>query len=369
MDYNLEIQKLLLKKEEAYLPNDKINFIKQAIAIAAGHNDVQWSFDLRCELIEEEACTTRYTETIPAFAWLLDAYDSDPDLFDIDYIISRYRWVINQMFRNVGVSVAQIQEIFVDYKLRLQKHGYSLRSFYSAKADFGFFLDNMEIVQENIELRDKYQANSFDYWINELYVNIEYVLRKNNTDYALQLEKEIAESDLEFVYYPFAVYTSLMRHFTRRKKYNEAHKYFLKAENCLTRLENDQSTIPQIGCLIYFLSIKDKKKAWHFFEKYINWTIDADDCTITFFSIDILNLLREKQTKVLNVSPQLPWYRSDNTYNTTDLYNYYYNLAHDMVHRFDERNGNNIFSKRLEQYKDRCSNWFKSFLVRIFKRK
>ena len=349
MDYSLEIQRILIKKNEIAQPDDRINFIKNAITIADAHNDTQWGFDLRLDLINEESYTSRCTESIPAFAWVLNAYDNDPELFELERIISRYRWIINQAFRTTEVSIAQINEIFFDYKIRLRKHGYSLRSYYATKIDFAFSLNNVNEVRRNMDLLVSEDANSFDYWINELYNEIELALKLNKFDYAAQLERQISEEDLKYPYYPLGIYATFVLYCVLRKKYNKACEYFLKAEECLARIGNDQSAITCIGKLILYLSITDKDMAWRYFERYVNWSIDGDDYSTAFFSMYVLNLLKGKEERVLQVSPRLAWYRADNTYNTSDLYKYYHDTATNLTKRFDKRNGNKSFTSRMKK--------------------
>lgn len=359
MDYNLEIQRLLLKKEQAPLPDDKINIIKQAIILADSHNDLQWGFDLRVDLIDEESNTSRNFESFPAFAWMLDVYDSDPEMFDVTYLLGKYRWMISEAYRNVNISLAQIQQMLVDFKIRLQENGFSLRTFYSASADLGFFLSKDDMVEENLQLRNESDVNQmFDYWLGELYANIENALRKNNFEFAIQMEREISIDKLQYLNYPLAIYSSFIRHLTRNRKYKQAYMYFLKAEECLPALSNDQSIVNPISKMIHFLSVYDKEKAWQYFEKYVNYTINCEDCTAAFFAMDVLSLLKNtKGIKVLNVSPQIEWYRADNTYKVADLHNYYYNMAHNLAARFDERNGNKSFTTHLKRTQNLETNW------------
>ena len=371
MDYNLEIQRLLLKRDNAPLPIDRIAVLKQAINLADIHNDLQWGYDLRIDLIDEESNTTRSIDSFPAFAWIIDAYDSDPDLFNVDYLLGKYRWMIGESYRNLSISIAQLQQMLIDFKLRLKSNGYSLRTYYTAKADLGFFLNNDDMISENIELRDDEEVNqTFDYWLSELYADIEFALRKNKFEQARQLERKITVDSLEYAHYPLAIYASFTRYLTRIGDSKKAGEYLYKAEECLSKIENDQSTITSIGKLMQYLLMYDKKRAWQYFEQYVNWTIDCDDCTAVFFALDVLPLLRyEKEVKILQVNSQLPWYRLDNTYNPADLYKYYYELALNLSKRFDERNGNNVFMGRFKQSQNIQSKWgLMSVLKKIFRK-
>ena len=50
----------------------------------------------------------------------------------------------------------------------------------------------------------------------------------------------------------------------------------------------------------------------------------------------------------MKINANIPWYQSDNTYDTNELYNYYYNEALELAKRFDARNDTNFFMQQLE---------------------
>ena len=368
MDYNLDIQKLLLKKDNAPLPADRINFIKQAINIADAHNDMQWGYDLRYDLINEESNTANCIDSFPAFAWMLNAYDNDPEIFSVELILGKYRWMINESFFNINVSMAQLQQMLVDFKMRLQDNGYSLRTYYLTKADLGFFLYDIKMIEENLGLSCDEEVNhDFDDWISEMYADLEFSLRKNNFEAAAQIERKLSLHNMTYSYYPLIIYSSFVRHYTRTKKYDLANNYFTKAEESLANMGNDQSILTPVSKLIQFLSVYNKPRAWKFFEQYVNLTLNCDDCTKVFFVMDVINLLKDKGTKILHVDPQLPWYRSDNTYNVADLYQYYYNMGSHLIKRFDERNGSNSYARQLKlSLQIGSRNWFSSILNKLF---
>ena len=125
-DYSLQIQKLLIKAETQEQPDDKIKLIKEAIQLADIHNDVEWGFDLRKEIIENEKGTSRCIEGMPALSWLLEAYDQHSGIFEETEFMLEYKWMLMAACRNVNISAQQLEQIFEDYKTRSQRNGYSL---------------------------------------------------------------------------------------------------------------------------------------------------------------------------------------------------------------------------------------------------
>jgi len=93
MNYNLEIQKVLLKLKDLKSFEDKIMALKEAIQVADQHNDIDWGFDLRLDLIRQERNTSRCNESFPAFAWILHTSDANEDYFDESEFLWEYKWI------------------------------------------------------------------------------------------------------------------------------------------------------------------------------------------------------------------------------------------------------------------------------------
>lgn len=349
MDYNLQIQKLLVKADAVALPQDKLNFIKQAISVADSHNDIEWGFDLRLELIDIESDMARRAESLPAFTWILDTYDNNSDLFRERDFLWKYKWMISYVRRTVSVSVEQNESIMEDFKTRLQRNGYSLRPYYQAKAHMANFVDNQEEVRKYLNLADKeLRDNMSNCAACELDDKVELELRLGNFDTAMTMGSDLFSKKLTCAHMPFATYCTCVECFTDAKEYERAHDFFLKAEEDLRAMENDTSQISNVAKMIHFLSVYGQKdKAWEYFEQYAEWSHESDDYRCYTFAVNVLHLLKTGGELTLKVSPIMPWYKADNVYSALQLYNYYYAMATDLGAQFDNRHNTSFFTKKI----------------------
>jgi hypothetical protein len=349
MDYSLQIQKLLIQRDRASSPNDKIALLKQAINLADTYNDLEWGFELRLDLIRDEKETSRCGESLPAFTWILDTYDKNPGLFDEGDFLWEYKWMLGSVRRNSSISMEQIDSIAEDFKNRLLRNGYSLRPYYTTKVHTAFFLGNLEDARKYIDIRNKEVRDGMaNCRACELDDDVELELLLGNFDKALALGNKMLTKKLTCTHMPFSCYCNCVKHFRKAGDMDKAYEYFLKAEADLAEL-SDISQIAEIGIMTGFLSDYDREKAWIFFEQYAHWNLDSEDYLDFIFSINVLSLLSEEETRVLNVNPSLSWYREDNTYDIKEIYNYYYNKAKDLAERFDQRNGSGYFSEQFAE--------------------
>jgi hypothetical protein len=350
MSYNLQIQKLLVKRNTVNSPSDKIALIKQAINLADAHNDIEWGFDLRLDLIRDEKDTSHCDESFPAFAWILDTYDRNPDTFDESNFLWEYKWMLGSARRNSSISLEQIESIAEDYKVRLQRNGYSLRAYYAAKSHMAFSVNELEAAKEYIELRDKELRDDMsNCHACELDDNVELELRLGNFDKALTVGNDMLTKKVTCSHMPFSAYCTCVKYFHKAGDTERALEYFNKAEADLAAFEDDTSQVSEIGNLIHFLSYYDRDKAWRYFAQYAHWNIDSEESLDFLFSISVLPLLRESGTRRIQVNSSLPWYRADDTYDVAALYDYYHSRAKTLADKFDARNGNDFFNQQLAE--------------------
>lgn len=349
MNYALQIQKLLLQRDRLSSHDDKIVLLKQAINLADAHNDLEWGFDLRLDLIRDEKNTSRCDESLPAFTWILDTYDKNPELFDEENFLWEYKWMLGSVRRNSSISLKQIDSIAEDFKTRLLRNGYSLRPYYTTKAHLAFFLGNLEDARKYIELRNQEVRDEMSNCrACELDDDVELELRLGNFDKALTVGSNMLTKKVTCTHMPFSCYCTCVKYFQKVGDMEKAYEYFQKAEADLAEL-SDTSQISEIGIMVRFLTDYDREKAWTFFEQHAHWNVNSEDYLDFLFAVSVLPLFKGEGSKVLNVNPSLEWYREDNTYDLKEIYNYYYKKAKDLAERFDRRNGNGYFNEQFAE--------------------
>ncbi|MEN9917889.1 MAG: hypothetical protein RL662_325 [Bacteroidota bacterium] len=350
MNHNLEIQKILLKLDGVLHPEDKINLLKQAIQIADANNDLDWGFDLRLDLIVEEKDTSHCTESFPAFTWLLNTHDANPDLFSEDDFLWQYKWMAGSARRNVDISREQVEAIMDDLKVRMERNGYTLRGYYSVMLYWNLFIGDVEKANEYLILRDQTPRDSMSNCVAcELDTKVELELIANQYDKAITTATDLINKKLTCGVMPLVTYCNLTYYLSKGND-PRAAEYFAKAEEEFAlRDENDTSLLSNISDLLLYLTKADRDKAWQYFERYADWEIGAEDGIVYDFASKILPLFSQKGQKSLLLSTKQPYYRADGVYDIGELYTYYYQKAMDLAQQFDNRNKTNEFVKEIEE--------------------
>lgn len=131
MKYTLEIQKLLLQAQNDNLhPREKANLLREAIRIADENEDVQWAVEMRLDLIYELNLLSADAEEIAVFSKILDSYENHKDQINEDDILWKYKWIWSCTFDLPSIPMEQVEAVGEDYKTRILRNGYSLRTYY-----------------------------------------------------------------------------------------------------------------------------------------------------------------------------------------------------------------------------------------------
>jgi hypothetical protein len=348
MLHNFQIQKLLIKADTVRYAYDKIQLIKKAVNIADAHNDVEWGFDLRKQIIEIEHDTSSCIESFPAFTWLLDTYGRHPELCDESTFMTEYKWMVQAARRNADVSMKQFESILDDYKTRLLRNGFTLHSYYTAKAKMAFQQNRLNEAKKYLDLRKSEKRDDLSFCeACELHDMVEYEFLAGNISDAISTGHEIFSGKKQCGYVPFRIVCIALNIFDTYGYEDSADQLFKIADVHLKEKLVSMPNVGYIGKLIYFLTKRDKNKAWELFEKFVRWSLNCEDYYNYQFSSGALSLFKGSGTRLLNISALMPWYKPSGVYELPELYAYYNNQAATLAAKFDARNGCTNFTEEL----------------------
>lgn len=349
MSYNLEIQKVLLKLDDLPSFSDKVKALKEAIAIADKHNDIDWGFDLRLDLIRKERNTSKCEESFPAFAWILNASDENEDYFDEADFLWEYKWMFCSAYRSAAIPMEQVLEIGEDLKRRLVKNGFSLRAYYNVMTGLALHLRDYKQAQEYIDLAD---AELVDDMTNcpacELDTKVETLLDLGFIDESLIKANDLINKKLTCYSMPFQTFCGFA--YNLHKIGDErAAIYFDKAmEEYHAHDHYDSSVGYSMGLLVSYMNAINHPETWTFFERIAEWQIGAEDLHIYNFAKYMAPIMKNGGVRKLELSSQLPYYKESGEYDLAELFVYFKELAYEYADRFDKRNGNQNLKQEVD---------------------
>lgn len=350
MHYTLEIQKILLESDKQKNPEDRIQLLKQAIKIADAHNDLEWSYDLRMSLIRTEQYTSHSRESFPAFAWVLDAYDQNPDMFPASDILYEYKWLAGVCFNNLHISLQQVDAILDDFRRRLNECGYGDREYYNIRLNQSLFKGEKILAREYLELRDRASVDEFSSWANDLIGTIYVEMFEGDFEAAISHIEEYVAYKSEHKMNLLPVYSGLIYYLGGKNYDRRVEKYFEEVDREFSGLTKYPFHLYEMSLMMYYMAKHRKDRAWEYFIQFVNWEIDAEESIRFDFALSVLPLLKDGGERQLDIiSSRHPYYKESHIYNLNDLYLYYRDMATDLAHRFDIRNMNTHYTELLQE--------------------
>lgn len=350
MDYNLEIQKILLDVNDTLNYDDKVKTLKEAIRIADKHQDIEWGFDLRMQLIHEELYTSKSKDSFPAFAWVLKAVDENPGLFEDEEYLWEYKWMVGAAVGNASISLEQLDNIMEDLNRRMQRSGYSQRPYYDEKMYYNIQIGDYKKAQEYADLANAEPRDDMtDCEACEAHEQVRILLYQGKIEEAFTKADDLLKSKLFCQEKPLTTFCEFT-HFLSLAGDPRAEKYFQKAMDELSSHDpEDRDVGVHIAQLILYMHRTHKPEKWEYFEKIADWEIHGADTFRYDFYKYLIPMLREGGHQRLNLSTQLPYYREDGNYDLSTLYDYYMEAASELATVFDKRHGNTHFQDQLEK--------------------
>lgn len=336
--YGLEIQKLLIKKEELTLPQDKVKLLQQAITISDSNHDTEWSIDLRLELMQEELdYLPSKMVSYEAISWIIGAYEEDPAIIDESSFLWQYKWMINYVIKNPSISKAQKEKIIEDYSMRMERNNYSLRPVYEDYYRFYTFFELEEKANKYKEIRDATPSDDMsDCKACELNSNFDYNLTFNSIDKAKAEGNDILTEKETCARVPIVSYANLVRELTKQNRLEEAKPY---VEKGMHQLFKEHQYIPRnfeyLILFAYYHSKVDNDEAWRLIEEFYPSQATNEFSSYNIF-LNMLGILKntDKETISIKLPEWLSFHNSENVYSKKELYNYYYKEAKTILEKF-----------------------------------
>ncbi len=350
--YGLEIQKLLIKKNELTLPQDKVKLLQQAITISDSNHDTEWSIDLRLELLQEELdYLPSKMVSYEAMSWIIGAYEEDPAIIDESNFLWQYKWILNSLITNPNLSKAQKEQIIQDYSMRMERNNYSLRPLYEDYYRLYTFFELEEKANKYKKLRDAAPSDRMsDCKACELNSNFDYNLTFASIDKAKADANDILTEKETCARVPIVSYANLVQKLTKENRLEEAKEY---VEKGMHQLLKEQEYIPRnfeyLVLFAYYYSKIDNDKAWNLIEKFYPSQSMNDYASYNIF-LNLAGILKNTDKEILTIKfPEwTPFYTSENRYKKEDLYNYYYNEAKKILTKFAEIENDDKIKLHLE---------------------
>ncbi|WP_426790192.1 hypothetical protein [Sphingobacterium sp. WOUb80] len=349
--YTLKIQKL--RNQVARVDNtlEKVNLLTQAIRIADENQDIEWGYDLRLDLISEEIDLAFSTESLPAFAWILQAYDENPELFNEEDFLWQYKWMMSELYDNPAVSREQIQAALRDFEQRLIRNGYGKRAIYNEELSDALAQKDLAAIEQALKNVNALQRDDMsDCEACEMDAEVAAILLKQGYAPAVEKALPLIEGQFTCAHVPLRTAVNLAYEGYKHGDVEQANSMAELAEKEVFKKEKDSAILISVIKLATYFSYTDLGKAKEWIERFLPWADGPENRSMFQLACYICEAMKNfapHESFVLELGNQHNLFQGKNSYTASELAVHYGKLADQLADRFDLRNGNSNFRKQV----------------------
>ena len=350
MKYTLEIQKLLLQAQNDNLhPREKANLLREAIRIADENEDVQWAVEMRLDLIYELNLLSADAEEIAVFSKILDSYENHKDQINEDDILWKYKWIWSCTFDLPSIPMEQVEAVGEDYKTRILRNGYSLRTYYHRLSVEYTKMREYAKAKECIDKMLEEKMDDLTCEACELNFMLDYYLETGQFEEAYNRAQPLITRQVSCYEANLRAYMKLAYYACKAGKPEIAADMCARAEEALVGREKDEYLLLYLGLFIAYYFMTHPDRGWEYAERCIPWSLNTNMQKKYRFSCDMVEALsyESREEVSLSLPEEFPLYRADGIYSVAALRDYFYKQATQLASLYDTRNGNNGYQERL----------------------
>ncbi|HTU17501.1 MAG TPA: hypothetical protein VMG10_05505 [Gemmataceae bacterium] len=364
-DYQGQVEELL--DQAASLPDgpSKVALLEEAVRLADVHQDVILGDTVRAKLIEAATFSGYPEKALVAFSWRLGQCDRNPTQFPESKLLWQYKWIASKLDNFPQISRQQIEDAFDDMTRRYQRAGAKLRPIFEIRWDMALAMGEPDQARKYYRLWEKAPRDSHtDCLACEQQGRVYFHVEMGKNVKALELAEQILRGRMRCRTIPHRTYAQVLMPLLKLRQVEKAVEYHRKGYRLI---RNNLTFLYTTSAHLTFLVLTDNLlRALKMFEDHLGWALNSKDpyaCWRFYLAAHLLmsRLAESGQTTFkLRLPKTAPCYQEGSRYEVSDLASWIHKTCLDLATRFDARNGNDSFVRRLKG-QGRLKRWLRPY--------
>lgn len=352
-EYRRHVEALLKRAESIPHGLSQVAICEEAVRLADRHQDVCAGFQARMQYVTATMFAGQPEKMLVAYWWLLSTYDRDPESYDAFELLWQYKWVVAALPDFPQISRQQIEEMLRDMQRRYEEVGASLHAVCNKRrAAYLKMGDRAGAEAAHQELARHRRDELSDCKACEMDEEVEFAFFVGDLERGVQRARPILRGEFSCGEVPHLTYARLLRPLLQLGLGHEAMRYHLTGYRKISA--TPAQFIAQIAKHIEFLTLTDNlSRAGKLLEKHLALAMDTMVLSWRFDMFRAAKLFLERlmdkgrQTLKIRLPEFFPLYNEMNAYRVSELAHWFTQRVRELAQRFDERNGNDWYSKKV----------------------
>jgi hypothetical protein len=355
-EYGDQVRRLLDEAAALGYGAAKTALVEEAVRLADAHQDIRLGFLARKRLLDAGVFSGAEQAAFVAFSWCLAWCDRDPQRFPEDDVLWEYKWILGNSGDYPQITRAQIEALFADAQRRYERCGRGVRPIYKLRrlhaAERG---DRAEARRWHRLWLRTLPGRGNDCAACDHNHEVSYLISQGKDAAALDCAAPILNGRMRCTVVPHSTLGNVLLPLVRLGRVEEAASAHRKGYRLIS---GNRDFLPTAGKHLAFLTVTGNlDRAVRVFEKHLPWCFEgtSPDSQFAFYQAArfLLGqlLAAGRETVAARLPAAVPFGERKSGRKVADLKGYFDAEAAGIAGRFDERNGNTYFKRRLSEPK------------------
>lgn len=348
-----EAERLLAEADAMKDGPEKIAVLEEAVRCADATGDLRFQYRAREDFVEAAYFGGAPDKAIVAYSWCLAQFDRNPGEFDEWRLLWRYKWMIGVIADFPQIPRAQIEEMLEDMERRFRRGGYGLRSVFQYRYRLARLMGERDVAIQNYRRSQAERADAVtDCQACRIDEQSSFHVYNGEDEWGIDVARPLTDLRYFCRTVPERTYARLLLPLLRLNKPEQAADFHRRGYR-LTEARSTGSIEYAADHVTYLALAGDADAAVRMTAKHYrsSETNHNPHERFMFYRAAWLALDARAAEGAPSVAarfpPTFPLYEPGGTYETAGLRDWFSARALELARKFDERNGNDHFTREL----------------------
>lgn len=331
---------------------DRLDYMKKCIAEADAQKDIPNMLEYRYNYIKESVFHDDAFKAVIMFPEFVKLFDENPGVFDTRSFMFVFKWILGDSPEYYQISIEQMDKYFERFKEYIDKFGYTLRTYYLEMYWAYKDIDIQKALKAFDEIAKYERTEISDCQACEASLFAKKELTFGSENKAVKMLNEMLDKNMTCAEVPQTTYGDFAREFAKRGMYEEAEHY---ADLLMPMIRGDEvNFLEHVSSVLILKTFTDMNYALGLFSRCAGFYSRIKNPFLKFCFADASYRLfcevekHDVHSLQLRLSSDFELHDQEGVYEVAMLKEFFRKDAVSIAEKFDKRNGNDNFRKRLE---------------------
>ena len=348
-----DAEKYIAEYQQAEHGAPRLRALKAAIQAADDAKNDDWSFRFRERFLNESTFAADDVDALVIFPEMIALYDrseelqEDPD--NQNMLMWSFKLVIENALDFYHIPLEKIEEFLAEYQRRLEKYGYSQRTYLYLREVVSMITGSLLPEAEYGKYRNEPEDDLKDCTACELSHDVRVQLLFDHPEKADALCKPIYSGELSCGHVPDNTYAAWLEYNIRHGEYSDSH---FMAKELFSLSKNKMDDLEEIGTLLRHYAAVSHHMGLIVFRQNLPVYLESRNHRARFFfATGAYQLFKAlgSDSIVLILPTEFPLWREDFKYEAETMRDHFYEEAKTLAEKLDARNGNTFLTDLLNK--------------------